>query len=90
MYNDIKSLNTGDIELSDMAWTIEIIGIVVLVLFVVSIVMLPWPANMVLGGVALLSSIVAIIYSRGAKKKERQDSDQTDTKNEFKDKDSVL
>jgi len=45
---------------------------------------------MVLGSVALLSSIVAIIYSRGAKKKEEQDSDQTDRKDEFKDKDSVL
>jgi len=73
-----------------MAWTIEIIGIVIIALFVVSIVMLPWPANMVLGGVALFSSIVAFIYSRGAKKKERQDSDQAGRKNEFKDKDSLF
>jgi flagellar biosynthesis protein FliP len=72
-----------------MAWTIEIIGIVILALLVVSIVMLPWPANMVLGGLALFSSIFAFIYSRGAKK-ERRDSDQTGKKNEFKDKDSFL
>jgi hypothetical protein len=73
-----------------MRWTIEIIGIVVLALFIVSIAMLPWPANMVLGGVAMFSSIVSFIYSRGAKKKERQDSDQTGKKSEFKDKDSLL
>ena len=73
-----------------MAWAIEIIGIVILALFIVSIVMLPWPANVVLGGVALFSSVFAFICSRGAKNKERQDSDQTDRKSEFKDKDSLL
>ena len=83
MYNSIKILKAGDVEKNSiMAWTIEIIGIVILILFVVSIVALPWPANMILGGVALLSSIVAFFYSRGAKKKEQQDSDQTDRKNE--------
>ena len=73
-----------------MAWIIEIIGVVILVLFVVSIVMLPWPANMVLGGIALLSSTVAFICSREAKKREQQDLDRKDRENDFKDKDSVL
>lgn len=63
-----------------MAWTIEIIGIVILILFVIGIVTMPWPANIVLGSIAFLSSMVAFIYGKGAKKKE-QDTEQSDKNN---------
>lgn len=56
-----------------MVRTIEIIGIVILILFVISIVTMPWPANIVLGGLVFFSSAVVFIYGRGAKKKEQSD-----------------
>ena len=63
-----------------MARIIEIIGIVFLILFIIGIWTMPWPANIVLGSIALSSCIVAFIYSWRAKKKE-QDTEPTNKTN---------
>jgi membrane protein implicated in regulation of membrane protease activity len=55
---------------------LEIIMIVVLILLFVMLVAMPWPANAILGGIALLSFIVTFIHARQVKKKE-QDIKQT-------------
>ncbi len=54
--------------------------ILVLILLIVSVVAMPWPANVIIGGMALFSFILIFIYARQAKKKE-QDRKQTDKTN---------
>lgn len=64
-----------------MTRIIEIIAIVILIMLIVSMATMPWPANVILGSIALITSITAFTYSWLAKKKERdtkQNDDKTD------------
>jgi hypothetical protein len=48
---------------------IDVLAILILVLFVVSIVTLPWPVNAIIGGVILVGLILIVISDSMAKKK---------------------
>jgi membrane protein implicated in regulation of membrane protease activity len=61
-----------------MARAIEIIAVIVIILLIVGVVTMPWPANLILGGIATVSAITAVISSKWAKKKEH-DGEQNDS-----------
>ncbi|MFC1949338.1 hypothetical protein ACFLW0_04105 [Chloroflexota bacterium] len=49
---------------------IEILALIVFILLLVSVAVMPWPVNTILGVLILISFIVIIIYDRRAHKKE--------------------
>ncbi len=51
---------------------IDVLAILILVLFVVSIVTLPWPVNAIIGGVILVGLILIVISDSMAKEKKRE------------------
>ena len=51
---------------------IDVLAILILVLFVVSIVTLPRPVNAIIGGVILVGLILIVISDSMAKKKKRE------------------
>jgi Kef-type K+ transport system membrane component KefB len=63
-----------------MAKTIEIIAVVIIILLIIGVVTMPWPANLILGGIATVSAITAVISSKWEKKKE-QNGEQNDNTN---------
>lgn len=54
-----------------MTRIIEILAVIILILLIISMAAMPWPANVILGSIALISSIMAFAYSWLAKKRER-------------------
>ncbi|MBA7616031.1 hypothetical protein ES703_23322 [subsurface metagenome] len=63
--------------MSKIVRTIEIIAIIIIILFIISIFTMPWPANIIIGGMVLLSFVVIVIHGWRTRKKE-QDTGQTD------------
>ncbi|MEE8413014.1 MAG: hypothetical protein V3R96_00535 [Dehalococcoidales bacterium] len=53
---------------------INIIAIVIMVLFLVSILMMPYPANIILGGLILISFILILVNDRMTKKREKEEA----------------
>lgn len=51
-----------------MAKILDILMILILILFVISVLMMPWPANIVIGALLLLTVIVSFAHERRAKK----------------------
>ena len=52
-----------------MTKALELLAILVIMLLIISVVMLPWPGNIVIGGLLLFTAIVIFVYERRAKKK---------------------
>ncbi len=50
---------------------IDVLAILILILFLVSILTLPWPVNAFIGGLILLSFILIVVSDRLAKKRKR-------------------
>lgn len=63
-----------------MARVIEIIAVIVIILLIIGVVTMPWPANLILGGLATVSVITAIVSDRWVKKKEKS-KEQTEKTN---------
>jgi Kef-type K+ transport system membrane component KefB len=62
-----------------MARVLEIVMIIVVIFLILGVVTLPWPANLILGGLATTSFIIAIISDR--QKKKKQNKEQIDNSN---------
>jgi len=52
-----------------MPKALEFLAILIIILLIISVVMLPWPGNIVIGGLLALTVIVTFVYERRAKKK---------------------
>lgn len=52
-----------------MPKSLELLAILIIILLIISLMALPWPGNMVIGGLLLFTAIVIFIYERRAKKK---------------------
>ena len=48
---------------------VDIVGILVIILLIISVVIMPWPANIAIGGLLLITAILIFISDRRAKKK---------------------
>ena len=57
-----------------MTRIVEISTIIILILLALSVIMMPWPANLIIGGVALVCLGLTLIYAR----REKQNKEQTD------------
>lgn len=53
-----------------MSRAVDVIAIIILALLAISVIAMPWPANAILGGVAVFSIVFAVIYTWRNKKKE--------------------
>ncbi len=53
-----------------MSRAVDIIAIIILALLALTVILMPWPANAILGGVAVFSIMFGVVYSMRNKKKE--------------------
>ncbi len=69
---------------------INIVAIVILVLFFVSILLLPWPANIIIGGLISVSFILVIISDRQAKKRKQAAEESDSLKDEIGSRTNII